>query len=575
MELCNPIDIEYKFQHYGRAAHREAADPTLVLFKGTYYLFPSMSAGFYYSDDLARWTWHENRKVDMYNYAPDVRQIGDWLYFTASSKGESSRIWRTRDPLSDAFELVSAPFDYWDPAIFADDDGRVYLYWGSSNDCPIYGWKLDPRTMTPIGERKSLIYGDKDRHGFERFNFPGKRKKPREPLEQTIYDMFFGSGKPFLEGPYMNKIGGRYYLQYAAPATEEAIYGDGYGVSDSPLGPFAYGANSPFSSRLSGFITAAGHGSTIEDKCGNLWHVSTMGISVNADFERRVGLFPAGVDGDGLLFCNQNFADYPMDIPAGKFDPWSIKPRHMLLSYRKPVTASSAAEGHPAELAVDESIKTWWTARGNKGEWLMVDLGSPLRVHGVQINFAEEGIPVMQMPPEACGLPGPVGGRYVDSGRELRTRYLLEGSADGERWVVLADQRSADTDRSHPYHVLEEDMRLRYVRVTCTETPYDSPVSVSGLRVFGLGDGGKPERVEGGDGLMEDPMTCRLTWDKADGAVGYNVRFGIAPDKLYSSYQVYGREEAYLTTLNAGEAYWYAVDAFNENGVTEGTVCKM
>ena len=62
---------------------------------------------------------------------------------------------------------------------------------------------------------------------------------------------------------------------------------------------------------------------------------------------------------------------------------------------------------------------------------------------------------------------------------------------------------------------------------------------------------------------------------KADGAIGYNVRFGIAPDKLYSSYQVYGSEEALITTLNAGETYYYAIDAYNENGVTEGGVNKM
>ena len=346
-------------------------------------------------------------------------------------------------------------------------------------------------------------------------------------------------------------------------------------VGDAPLGPFTFGVNSPFSSRLSGFITAAGHGSTMEDRYGNLWHVASMGISVNADFERRVGLFPAGVDQDGLLFCNQNFADYPLEIPQGKFDPWSIKPRHMLLSYRKPVEASSFAEGHPAQLSVDESIKTWWTARGSKGEWLKLDLGEPCSVHGIQINFAEEGIPVMQMPPEACGLPGAVGGRYVDSGKQLRTRYLLEGSLDGENWTTLVDARTTEDDRSHPYHVLAQDTQLRFVRITCEETPYNSLVSISGLRVFGIGNGEKPQRVAGGHAVMEDPMTCRLTWDKAEGATGYNVRFGIAPDKLYASYQVYGSEEAFITTLNAGETYYYAIDAYNENGVTEGGVNKM
>ena len=569
MQYCNPLNLAYKFQHYGKAAHREAADPTLVRFKGRYYLFASMSAGFYHSDDLAHWQWHENRELDMYLYAPDACAIGDWLYICASSKGESSTIWRTKDPLSDVFEKVSAPFDFWDPQLFCDE-GRVYLYWGSANDRPIYGTQMDPQTMTPVGERKSLIYGDKNVHGFERFNYPGKAERERPGIEGEMYRIFFGSGEPFMEGPFMNKFGGRYYLQYAAPATEAPVYGDGYAVSDSPLGPFTFGVNSPFSSRISGFITAAGHGSTIEDEHGNLWHVASMGISVNADFERRIGLFPAGIDEDGLLFCNQNFADFPLDIPEGRFDPRKVKPAAMLLSYGKAVRVSSQIEGHPAALAVDEDIRTWWTAQGNHGEWIMVDLGEVCDVHSVQINFAEEGIPVMQMPPEECGLPGAVGGRYIDSGKELRTRYLLEGSEDGERWFVLADERRAQTDLSHPFHVLPRITPLRYVRMTCEETPYNSRVSVSGLRVFGYGRGDAPAQVTGVTGEMTDPMTCLLRWNAADGATGYQVRWGIAPDKLYSSAQVYGRCELLIPTLNAGQTYFFAVDAFNENGVAEG-----
>ena len=40
---CNPLDLPYRYQHMNeqgrRYAFREGADPTLVLFKGTYYLF--------------------------------------------------------------------------------------------------------------------------------------------------------------------------------------------------------------------------------------------------------------------------------------------------------------------------------------------------------------------------------------------------------------------------------------------------------------------------------------------------------------------------------------------------------
>ena len=108
-------------------------------------------------------------------------------------------------------------------------------------------------------------------------------------------------------------------------------------------------ASNPFSAKPGGFITGAGHGSTIADTYGNWWHASTMRISVNYDFERRVGLFPAGFDKDGVLYCNQNFADYPHRIPADNFDAASQQPEWMLLSYKKPVTASSTAENSSPE----------------------------------------------------------------------------------------------------------------------------------------------------------------------------------------------------------------------------------
>ena len=43
--LINPLNIPYQFQHYNKQASREAADPTLIFFKGRYYLFTGMKTG--------------------------------------------------------------------------------------------------------------------------------------------------------------------------------------------------------------------------------------------------------------------------------------------------------------------------------------------------------------------------------------------------------------------------------------------------------------------------------------------------------------------------------------------------
>ncbi|MBR0450729.1 MAG: family 43 glycosylhydrolase [Oscillospiraceae bacterium] len=573
-EYCNPLDLEYKFQHYGNSAHREAADPTIVLFKDRYYLFTSMSAGFYYSDDLVSWKWHENRSLDMYRYAPDVRQIGDYLYFCASTRSEPSTIWRTDDPLNDRFEKVSEPFAFWDPDLFEDEDGRVYLYWGCGNVEPIWGIELDRETMLPVGEKVACFDQDMERHGWERFNFPGKEKEKAKGIVGLVMKFLNRKGRPYMEGAFMNKWNGKYYLQYAAPGTEHPVYGDGYYVSDKPLGPFTFMPNTPFSSKPGGFITGAGHGSTIEDRNGNIIHTSTMRISVNQNFERRIGLFPAGLDKDGLLFCNQNFADYPVVLPDRKYDAMEIKPQYFLLSYKKKAEASSCKAGHPTEYALDENIRTWWAA-DEMNAWYLLDLEDSYRPHSIQINFAEESVPMMKVD---ASLRSSVFtyNRYIDSSDKLKTRFTVEGSLDKQNWFMLYDGSELDDDRSHPYIILNEKYEVRYIRVTALQLPYDEVFALSGLRVFGKGKGMVPEKVSNVTLNREpDGLSCLVRFDKADNAMGYNVRYGIAEDKLYSSYLVYDKNEVLITMLNAGQAYYFAVDSFNENGIREsGSVYK-
>lgn len=570
--LWNPLNIPYQFQHYNNQASRESADPTLIYFKGRYYIFASMSGGFYYSDDMLHWDWHENRDLTPFRYAPDVRQVGEWLIFSSSDR-DPSTIYRTKDPMSDDFEKLSEPFPFWDPNTFQDEDGRVYFYWGCANTTPIYGQEFDPETMTPIGERKELIFGHPDTHGWERPNYPGRpKKKGKESLPMRLFHLAMklsGSDKkPFIEGAFMNKWNGRYYLQYAAPGTELATYGDGVYVGDSPLGPFTYQAHNPFSIKTGGFITGAGHGSTIEDEYGNLWHAATMRISVNANFERRLGLFPAGLDEDGLLFSNQAFADYPLEIPEGKFDPLSVKPKWMLLSYKKATMTSSSRKGHAPAKAVNENIRTSWCADGSAGEWYKLDLGEVYEVHGVQINFADVDVPMLDVD-KSLRSNVYTSNRYIDPDPALRTRWLLEGSEDGTAWTILADKREAETNLPHDCVELD-GVKLRYLRVTAEKLPYDEPFALSGLRVFGRGNCAAPGKVETFTLKRFDDMTAGLSWEPVEGAIGYNIRYGIAPDKLYASHMVYGRTKAALTTLNAGQTYYAAVDAFGEGGVTEG-----
>ena len=172
---CNPININYRYQFNADqrknriAICREAADPSMISFKGRYYIFASMTLGVWVSDDLAKWDNHKlPAELPLYDYAPDVRVMGDYVYFCASKKGEKCDRYRTKDILNGPYEKIEGTFDYWDPNLFVDDDGRVYFYWGCSNDTPILGVELDPETMNPKGEQKELISANPYKHGYER-----------------------------------------------------------------------------------------------------------------------------------------------------------------------------------------------------------------------------------------------------------------------------------------------------------------------------------------------------------------------------------------------------------------------
>ena len=58
-----------------------------------------------------------------------------------------------------------------------------------------------------------------------------------------------------------------------------------------------------------------------------------------------------------------------------------------------------------------------------------------------------------------------------------------------------------------------------------------------------------------------------------ENVVGYNILWGTDPQKLYHSYMIFDTKQN-IGALVKGETYYVRVDAFNENGITEGTVQK-
>ncbi len=593
--ICNPINVSYRYQFNADPRKggelqicREAADPSMILFKGRYYIFASMTLGVWVSDDLAHWeSYRLPEGLPFYDYAPDVRVIGDYVYFCASAREHSCDRWRTKDVLNGPYERIEGSFPFWDPNLFLDDDGRVYFYWGCSNETPIYGVELDPVTMLPRSEAVAVVEGHPFEIGYERVGednstLPASAEEVEaryqaylksrnmtesmvpENLRPLIRGMF--SNKPYIEGAWMDKHCGKYYLQYAAPGTQYNTYSDGVYVGEGPLGPFRLAENNPYSYKPGGFLPGAGHGSTMRDKNGGFWHTATMRISVNHDFERRVGLWPAGFDNDGELFCNQRYGDWPMALEG---DPWR-DPAWMLLSVGKATTASSFVPGHEPSMAAEENVQTWWRAAGNsRNEWLCVDLGKRFKVHAVQVNFADDRI---DTPCPGKIRPGSQA-RYIDEAERI-TQWKLEGSVDGEKWFVIEDKSDTETDLSHDLIIREEGIDVRYLRLSDMAVPFEQAPCVSGLRVFGLGDGEKPA-VPAFSAARTGDLDMAVQIKEQKDALGYNILFGSSPEKLYHSYMIFKAGSQRVGALIKGREYYVRVDAFNENGITKGKCVKL
>lgn len=546
LTYCNPINLDYGYTPIPNFAtqgkHRATADPVIVNYKGDYYLFSTNQWGYWWSSDLSNWNFvsksflRPEHKVYDDLCAPSVWIQGDTMLVFGSTYSRNFPIWMSTNPKGNDWSEVVENFDIggWDPAHFVDDDGRLYMYNGSSNVYPLYGVELNRKTFDPIGTRKELLLLRPDRYGWQRFG---------EHLDNTFLD-------PFMEGAWVTKHNNKYYLQYGAPATEFSGYADGVAVGSTPLGPFEH-QSLPLSWKAGGFARGAGHGATFQDNWKNYWHVSTMVVSVKNNFERRIGIWPTGFDKDDVMYTNTAFGDYPHYLPTkadnhlkSKFTGW------MLLNYNKPVQVSSTLGGYQANYAVDESIRTYWSAAsGKSGEWIQTDLGAVGTVHAVQLNYADQDA------------------QFLGKQQGTYHQYQLLYSLDGKKWQMLVDKSKNKTDVPHDYVALEKPIKARYIKMINLHMP-TGKFAISGLRVFGKMEIARPAAVK--DFLVlrteKDKRSAWIRWTTNDDAYAYNIYIGTDPDKLYNCIMIYGANEYWYKGMDKEKPYYFRIEALNENG---------
>ena len=362
--------------------YREIADPEILPFEGKYYAYVSCRQ-VYVSSDLINWEYCPIEIDSPLGYAPAVTRCGKNIYISSSiRRGDATgRIWQAEHPLG-PFKTVGAPKDkngkviedFLDPALFTDDDGRVYLYWGYAPvGGAIYGMEVDPEHPDRgISDIVTLIEFD-PRNEWEHFGQHG------EMLD-------FG----WDEGASMYKYNGVYYLQYASCGTRFPAYSIGVYMLDAPLGPVKRPATKLCGNRH-GIVCGTGHGGMFTGPDGKPWQAYSVLARQKHYFERRIGIDPVTFDENGVPTVQ--ISDVPRSVSHG--DVGLVNG-----SAWKNAEVSSVQANIMALHALDECPHTtWYPMPDDRDPVFTVNLEREFEIPALRIMFSEQNLDVQNNVP--------------------------------------------------------------------------------------------------------------------------------------------------------------------------------
>lgn len=256
-------------------------------------------------NDLANWTNHglvfaskgpgdQVPWSDARLYAPDVIEKDGtyYLYFCLAdgTEGVATSPWPT-GPFCHAVQIFypegikqGGPLTHIDPAVFVDDDGSAYYYWGQFH-AQCAKLKDNMFELEPSSYQSSMI------------------------SEESHY---------FHEGSSMRKVGDTYYFIYCGISTGRANTLN-YATGHHPLGPFDYRGeiiNNVEADPESWNI----HGSIVE--IAGQWYVFYHRSSNNSRFSRRACIEPITIDESGTI----HRAEMTTGGAQGLLDPYKIMP---------------------------------------------------------------------------------------------------------------------------------------------------------------------------------------------------------------------------------------------------------
>jgi hypothetical protein len=253
--------------------HIYTADPSAHVFEGRIYVYPShdIESNIPQDDDGSHFDMKDYHVLSMDRiggevtdhgvaldikdipwagrqlWAPDAAHANGkyYLYFPAKDKSDVFRIGvavstSPAGPFKAEPNPIAGSYSM-DPAVFTDEDGKSYMYFGGIWGGQLQRWNSGG--YDPNGSKTDLQQDDqpaispriarmkKDMLGFDE---PVKEVQILDPDGNPIPGK--DHDRRFFEASWMHKYNGKYYFSYSTGDTHFICYATG----DNPYGPFTY-----------------------------------------------------------------------------------------------------------------------------------------------------------------------------------------------------------------------------------------------------------------------------------------------------------------------------------------------
>jgi hypothetical protein len=418
------------------------ADPTIKKIGDTFYLYATTDgtgwgggpAQVWTSKDFVNWTIQPMNWPNTHWYwAPDVTKGYDGKYYLYYSQPVEIFAGQSESPVGPWTPIDSGKAiipNYMIPGVitldaqtFTDDDGSIYMFWGT--------WGIYPEHGCAVGK----------------LNPDMKTFSKVELIPNTV-------AKDFFEAPFMFKKDGIYYFMYSSGRCEDHTYRVQYLKSTTgPFGPYEYPDENPILvTNEDGTVHGPGHHSVLEHegKYYIVYHRHNNPHS-NGGFHRQLAADLLEFDEKGNIKKVK-----PTHSGIGLLGPNQIP--YTNLALRKTVKASSEYNLHfQASNAADDDNGTLWRAKDNmKQAWWQVDLGEVITIQSILTQF-----------------------EYAT----YYYQYRIEYSTDQKTWKTFAD-RSQNTTWGSPMADFNQ-VQARYIRITVLETQQPGlPRGIWNVKIF-------------------------------------------------------------------------------------------